>query len=377
MSLVLVDEPDQLREVGERLESVDRLAIDLEAAGFHRYSDRVCLVQLSTRHDTWVLDPLALDVGAVLKGPLEAPDVGVLVHGADYDMRLLDRDFGINPRGVFDTQIAASFLGEPSIGLAALLEKYAGVTLSKKYQRADWAQRPLTPPMLEYAAADTLHLHALADMFAGRLSEAGRLHWVEEECRALEQLRWTADEEVDPVTRFKGARDLDDLSVHRLRIAWYWRDAIARRRDRAPFRIVGDPVLLDVAKAPPATVAGLVEVKGMPHRLAGESGAELLEQLAAAGRLSEDALSGFPKRAASGPGRPPPEVEERAERLKGVRNKLAEQLGLDRGVLMSNGVLLDIARDAPDSLELISKVESVRDWQVEVAGGELLSVMVP
>ena len=137
MSLELIERAESLREVVDRLESIDRIAVDLEAAGFHRYSDRVCLVQLSTPDDTWVLDPLAVEVADALRPCLEDPGVQVLVHGADYDIRLLDRDFGIHPRSIFDTQVAASLLGEPSIGLAALLEKYVGVELSKKYQRAD------------------------------------------------------------------------------------------------------------------------------------------------------------------------------------------------------------------------------------------------
>jgi ribonuclease D len=377
MSLELIERAESLREVVDRLESIDRIAVDLEAAGFHRYSDRVCLVQLSTPDDTWVLDPLAVEVADALRPCLEDPGVQVLVHGADYDIRLLDRDFGIHPRSIFDTQVAASLLGEPSIGLAALLEKYVGVELSKKYQRADWAQRPLTQPMLEYAAADTRHLHGLAELFSGRLEEAGRLSWVMEECRALEGLRWAADEETDPVTRFRGARELEARVVHRLREAWWWRDAIARRRDRALFRIVGDAALLEVAKAPPATVAGLVEIKGMPRRLVEESGADLLAALEVVDHLPEEELQGYPKRRDGGPGRPTPEVEERAERLKVVRNELAEELGLDRGVLMSNGVLLEIARDCPDSVEMLRAIESVREWQVEAAGEGLLAALVP
>ena len=127
MSFAFVDDPAELPLLRRALESEPWLALDCEAAGFHRYSDRLCLLQISTSSATQIVDPLALDPRAALRGPLEDPDIEVLMHGADYDLRLLDRDLGVGLRGLFDTQVAAALLGENSLGLAALLERHLGV----------------------------------------------------------------------------------------------------------------------------------------------------------------------------------------------------------------------------------------------------------
>ena len=219
------------------------MAVDLEAAGFHRYSDRVCLLQVTSGNQNFIVDTLAVDPSDVLRGPLESPTVTVLLHGGDYDLRLLDRDLDLHPVTLFDTQTAAALLGEPSLGLAALLKKYLDVHVSKKYQRADWAKRPLPDEMLDYAASDTRHLHQLADLLTERLDTLGRRSWAEEESALMETLRWHSDGEIDPVTKIKGVRKFELRDVALIREAWLWRDEIARARDRAPFRVAGDPAI--------------------------------------------------------------------------------------------------------------------------------------
>ncbi|HLQ22431.1 MAG TPA: ribonuclease D, partial [Gemmatimonadales bacterium] len=133
------------------------VAVDTEAASFHRYHDRVYLVQLSSRARTAIIDPLAVaDLGA-LGRLLADPDVEIVFHDADYDLRLLDQQFGFRAKRLFDTRVAAQLLNEPGIGLAALLEKYLDVRLDKRFQRADWSTRPLSADMVRYAADDTRH----------------------------------------------------------------------------------------------------------------------------------------------------------------------------------------------------------------------------
>jgi ribonuclease D len=376
-TLEFITTEEGLNAFGKRLSGCTRIAVDLEAAGFHRYSDRVCLLQVSTASESVVLDTLAIDPSAAIRPALEDPACEVVVHGADYDMRLLDRDLGIAPNHLFDTQIAATLLGEPSIGLAALLDKYLDVQVSKKHQRADWAMRPLTQDMLEYAASDTRHLFELADLLSEKVTEAGRTAWVREECVAMEALKWSPTE-VDPVTRFKKkARGLDDRQLHRLREVWMWRDAIAQRRDRAPFRVAGDPVLLEVATSDPQSVQDLLAIKGMPSRLAEQEGRKLLGILADVDALDESDLRGLPPRPSGGPGRPLPEEEERMERLKKIRNEVSDELGLQRGVILSNASLMAIARQKPTSLEEMAQLDVVRNWHVEVVGQGFLDAMEP
>ncbi|HZD04938.1 MAG TPA: HRDC domain-containing protein, partial [Longimicrobiales bacterium] len=256
-------------------------------------------------------------------------------------------------------------------GLASLLETHLDVRLSKKYQRADWARRPLPDDMLEYAAADTDHLFELADLLAARLREKGRLAWAEEEYRQLEGVRFE-DDGSDPVTRVKGARDLDDRDVTALREALEWRDRIARAKDRAPFRVVGDRTLLAAAQARPRTVDELADIKGMNGSLARSQGEDLLERLRRVEALGPEELRPYPRFQGNGRGRPPPEVEDRLDRLKALRNQRAEELGMSRGTLLPNQVLLEIARAAPDSRDGLRSVPGVRAWQVEALGKDLL-----
>ena len=374
MPLTLIDDPTDLPHLRRALARERRVALDSEAAGFHRYSDRLCLLQITASDTTCIIDSLAFDPGDALRGPLGDPAVEVLMHGADYDLRLLDRDLGVRVRGLFDTQVAAALLGESSLGLAALLERHMGIKLAKKYQRADWARRPLPEEMLAYAAADTEHLQALADLLRERLVEVGRLAWAIEECQLLEESRWLEEAgDEDPVSRVRGARDLTAREVDALREALVWRDRIARGRDRAPFRVAGDQTLLEVVVRRPLTPAQLAEIRGMSPALARQEGEELLERLAHVAAKPEPQLVGYPRRARTGSGRTPPDVEERAERLKQVRNRRADEIEIDRGTLLPNAVLLEVARRRPQSTAELTTVPDIRKWQVDVLGEALVA----
>lgn len=378
MSYIHVERPEQAEGLKADLATADRIALDCEAAGFHRYSDRLCLVQLTALGRTWVVDPLAFDVTDLLREAIERVDLPVIMHGADFDLRLLSRDLGIRIRGLVDTQIYASLLGLEGLGLASLLESRFGVKLSKKYQRADWAERPLTDGMLDYAASDTRYLEQLIDELAGELDATGRTSWAVEECRALESIADEPREDreaVDPVTRVKGARKLSPRQVTALREALVWRDEIARQRDRATFRVIGDPPLIEAVAMNPRRVEELLDIRGFPRGLAHAEGKELLRRLRDVKEMSEDDLTPYPRGVRRGPGRPPPELEAMFDRLKSLRNAVADELHLPRGTVLSNSVLLEIAREAPRSRDQLLAVTGMRVWKADVAGEQLLKAV--
>src|SRR6266540_3335225 len=177
-----VDTPQALAALIAAVRKESRVAVDTEAASFHRYRDRIYLLQVSSPTQTALIDPVAIAASDL--GPfgtlLADPQLEKVFHDADYDLRVLDRDYGFHAVRLFDTRVAAQLAGEPAIGLAALLEKYVGVKLDKEHQKADWSLRPLTPPMLAYAAADTQYLLALRDALEQRLQSLGRLSWAQE-----------------------------------------------------------------------------------------------------------------------------------------------------------------------------------------------------
>lgn len=375
MATPIIQDEAGARDLARALGRARRFALDCEAAGFHRYSDRLCLVQVTVEERTYVVDPLAFEAAGVLKAPLEDPSVQVLMHGADYDLRLLDRDLGIQLRGLFDTQVAAALLGEPVLGLSPLLERHLDVRLSKKYQRADWARRPLPAEMVEYAAADTRYLPRLVDVLESALRQAGRLAWAQEEFGLLEAIRWEEEPPEDPVVRVKGAHKLDSRDVHALREALDWRDRIARRRDRALFRVAGDAALVGAAVERPRTLAGLQAIRGMPRGVVRSDGEDLLARFRAVEALPDRDVRGYPRMVRTGAGRPTPEEEARASALKGARNRRAEALGIARGTLIPNATLLEIARRVPEDVGELRSVPGVKEWQVEAVGEALLAVL--
>ena len=232
----LIQSQADLERLFERLKDEPLIAVDTEAASFHRYRDRVYLLQLSSRRETAVVDPLAVTSLEPLGAVLADKGIEIVFHDADYDLRLLNREYGFRAHTLFDTRIAAQLLNEPGVGLAALLEKYFGVRLDKRYQRADWSVRPLSPEMLEYAAADTRHLPELRDLLRNQLLEQGRLEWAEEEFQSLSRVGWPTSPPDEPgYLRMKGAKALPPRSLAVLRELFQWREDLAGARTRQPF----------------------------------------------------------------------------------------------------------------------------------------------
>ena len=355
--------------------SESRLAIDTEAASFHRYRDRIYLVQISSPTQTALIDPVAIPNLEPVGSLLADPRLEKAFHDADYDLRVLDRDYGFRAVRLFDTRIAAQLAGEPAIGLAALLEKYVGVKLDKQHQKADWSIRPLTPSMLAYAAADTRYLLALRDALEQQLRTLSRLSWAQEEFTQLESLRWTGaapGSDDDSYLRLKGAKGLGPRGLAALRLLHRWRDTVAARDDKAPFRIIGNDALVALSRAMPATRADLGGIRELPNSLARRHGDALLETLARAKALPESELPRLtrPPRLAKDPG-----FDARLELLKTARNRIATALALEPGVLGGRGTLEAVARARPTNRAGLEQVAELRRWQIEVLGDAFLEAL--
>ena len=342
-----------------------RLAVDTEGASFHRFVDRIYLIQVSTQERHAIIDPLPIAPPKALGELLESRAVEVVFHDADYDLRLLHQDYGWHARSVFDTRIAAQLLGIQSFGLAALLESYFGVKLDKKHQRADWSMRPLTPGMLEYAAQDTMHLLPLRDRLANELEKKRRWSWAQEEFRRLEGTRWEAEEPGTTFLRIKGARDLTRRELAVLRELVSWRDALAHKLDKATFRVVGNEVLLEAARMAPGDRDTLGKIKGMPRGIVERHAAEILGAIARGMSVSESDLPKFPKGKRYSRD---PDFDTKVSRLKTVRDDAAKRLELDPGVLCSRDRMEAVARAVPRSVDELGAVEELRKWQVAELG---------
>jgi ribonuclease D len=369
---IYLDRADAVEAFAASIASAPAIALDTEGASFHRFIDRIYLLQLSTRERTAVIDPLSIGTPAALGALLEDPAIEVVFHDADYDLRLLQQDYGWRVRNIFDTRIAAQLLGMKAFGLAALLERYFDLKLDKKYQRADWSMRPLTEGMLEYAAQDTMYLLDLRDRLREELVRRRRWEWAAEEFARLEGTRWDPEDADQAFLRVKGARDLNRRELAILRELVRWRDDAARAADRATFRVMSNEVLLEIARLRPAEVSSLKGIKGMPRGILESRGAEILQGVARGNAVPEDQLPRFPKAPRWDRD---PDFESRVSALRTVRDEAAKRLELDPGVLCSRDRLESIARRQPGSVEELAEMSELRRWQVAELGEGLIRAL--
>src|SRR6476469_1121135 len=356
-----LDKQSEVERFLNEISDVRELALDTEGASFHRFLDRIYLLQISTRERNAIIDPLPIGSPPKLGELLQNQNIEVVFHDADYDLRLLHQDYGWHVTNIFDTRVAAQLLGIKSFGLAALLEQFFDVKLDKKHQRADWSMRPLTPDMLEYAAQDTRYLLQLRDHMKSELQRRGRWHWAEEEFGRLEGTRWEAEESMEGFLRLKGARDLSRRELALLREVANWRDTVAAQLDRATFRVMGNEVLLDLARIAPRSVSELSAIKGMPRGMIERAGPDIIGAIRRGMEAPEAELPKFPRGQRWNKDR---DFDDRVSRLKTVREEAASRLELDPGVLCSRERLENVARSGAKTLDDRLAVPDLRRWQI-------------
>jgi len=356
-----------------RLAKEKVIALDTEASSFHRYKESVCLIQISTRQHTFLVDPLAVPDLAPLGTLLADARMEVVIHDADYDLRILAKHHAIRVENVFDTLVAAELLNEPEIGLAALLGKYQGQQIDKKFQKADWSKRPLPQPMLDYAAGDTSHLIALRDILEAKLKEKERWSWAEEEFTLLTDAPFNATTNEEPAyLRMKGAKLLKPAQLAILREVHAWRDSVAAKQDRAPFMILGNDVLLWLATQPPTDVKEIAAQKGVNERMLETHGKRILAAVKHGQDLPKEQ---WPKLERPKRWDRDNDYEDRLKRLKIVRDTLMQEFDLRPGIVAANQLLADIARTLPGDMDALMALPGMRRYQVHHFGAALLKAL--
>ena len=371
-TLLYIDTQDEADDFFDDISGVREIAIDTEGASFHRFIDRIYLLQITTRDRSAIIDPLPIGTPARLGAILENSDVEVVFHDADYDLRLLHQDYGWHVNHIFDTRISAQLLGIKAFGLAALLDQFFGVKLDKKHQRADWSLRPLTRGMLDYAAQDTRYLLDLRDELKVRLEKLDRWEWAKEEFERLEGTKWEDDDASLAFFRIKGARDLTRRELAILRELVPWRDSVAREVDRATFRVMGNEVLLEIARTAPTSVKDLSGLKGMPRGILDRGGSAILSAVQRGLDVADNDLPRFP--------RAPKwdreeDFDDRVTKLKTVRDAAATRLNLDPGVLCSRERLEAIVRKKPTKASDLEDVPGLRRWQIAEMGDDFVRAL--
>ena len=347
-----LDTAEALGEFVPALASHAQIAIDTEADSLHCYFEKLCLVQVSVPDASAIVDPLAGMSLQPLFDALAAKEV--ILHGADYDLRLLRRAGFTTPQRVFDTMIAARLCGVTEFSLAALIEKYFGVKLAKASQRANWAQRPLSPVMLDYAANDTRFLHALAEIFSADLARLGRREWFEQSCeRAVQITAVSRERDAEEVWRITGSGLLRGRAAALLRELWRWRDAEAQAADRPAFHVLHNEQLIQAAiEFDAGRTIQFKQLRGSRLRRFEEAVARGLELPA----------SDWPKFVRLNRARPTREEEARFKALKTKRDRLAADLRLDPSLIAPKATLERLSVGDQEA------AEKLLPWQRELLG---------
>ncbi|WP_165492204.1 ribonuclease D [Egibacter rhizosphaerae] len=346
----LVDEPRELRSALSSLGDPPEVAVDVERADWNRYFRTAALVQVGASGQVLLVDPLAIDDLAPLATFLQPRSV--ILHAMENDLAPLEAD-DVVPPNVEDTAIAAAILGLPT-GLGALHRELLGIELEADkaaMQRADWEARPLTDAMLAYAAEDVVHLLDLWAALRDRLETSGRWHWYVQE-REAERAQPSVEDRRS-WGRLKGIGRLDPRARGRARALWETREELAKSTDTAPSRIVGDKVIVDLAADPPSSPRQL-GARGVRRQAVHRFGDQIVDALA---RAPEQPLGRRAERRATDDDR------AAAERLRAVRAAIAEELGIDAGVLCPSRTLLDGVLADPGSGEELREALGLRSWQ--------------
>ncbi len=329
-----VDSKELLDQCIARIGAESVIALDTEGSSLYSYKDKVCLIQLATSQNIFIIDPLddlnCQDLFACLKDKL------LVLHGADYDLRMLYIHYGFDPQvGVFDTMLAAELLGNTAFSLAALLEEYFDQTISKSSQKSNWGKRPLSEKQLLYAGTDVAYLIDLHRMLKEKLKELGRESWHEEWCQKVAR-SVKVQKKREEVWRIKGSGVLERKELNYLKHLWTWRDQEARKQDKPSFKIMSNQFLLRFTQIAVQCRSKIIrhEFK-VPKNVKQDYHVSILKQLEKAAQMPQEKW-------------PEKKTEERPVRViskeyftlvKSQINKKAKDLGLRPSLIVSNSDL--------------------------------------
>jgi ribonuclease D len=360
---------DAILALAQQLQNAQEIALDTEADSLYSYRARVCLIQVGDGTQDWIVDPLSpADLKPLLHVLEHKP---LLLHGCDYDLRMMRQEYGFQAQKVYDTMIGGRYLNLSHIGYAALVQAEFGVELDKSSQKADWSRRPIPDKMLEYAAQDTHFLHTIAQRQRQILAASGKLAWVEEHCQALvQEVAFLTDHEPDPdAFRIKGSSHLRPRALGMLKVLWNWRELRAKEKDVPSFKVLGGERMIEWAMdcAMRRTIRA-VDLKSAPRNFSPDQLDELAQELDAVLGIPESELP-QPLTRRVPPPAPNPQV---MEKLKTLRDQLAIQLQLDPSLAGNRQQLVNMAfglekgLSGQDLADLMRKEGHWMQWQQEV-----------
>ena len=360
--------PSRLQQMAGELLRHSSIAVDTESNSLHAYREQVCLIQFSVPNADYLVDPLALDDLAPLAPIFSNPNIEKIFHAAEYDVVCLRRDFNFDIVHIFDTMQSARILGYQQVGLDALLKTKFDIKLNKRFQKADWATRPLSAELLNYARFDTHYLKALRDLIQNELEAAGRWDLAREEFIRLARLCGNGRAEIPGGwLRLAGKQKFTDRQLTILKELCDWRDIQASRMDRPAFKVVDDKRLLAITEAIPASLRDLEPflTAHQIHRF----GAEILEAIS---RGRNATLVQRPR-----PVRPNSAILRRLDLLNQWRKHSAQKHHIESDIILPKAWMHSIAEKNPQTIEELTAIMANSPWRMEHFGAEILKVIAP
>ncbi len=372
MNYQFIESDLQLRTICDGLLKEKMIGVDLEADSMHCFKEKICLIQIATDQEAYLIDPFVVGDLSSFAEVLENKSVVKIFHGSDFDIRSLDRDYTARVNNLFDTEIACRFLGVKERGLAALLKGHFDVTADKKFQKVDWSKRPLKQDMIEYSVEDVAHLTKLYTILVRQLEERGRFSWAKEEFEFQEQVRYENNHTLPLFRKFKGAGRLDNRSLAVLENLLKMRLKIAEKKDRPLFKVISNSALITLAVEKPASIDQMIQLRALSPRQADMYGDLCQKAIAAALDLAHRSLPSYPRTR-----RPKTDtgVLKRVKRLKKLRERLSESLGMEPGILFNNTLITAVAVGNPATPDALAGIESIRRWQVEAMGDKICDTL--
>ena len=366
---IWVATPAALRRMMNHLLTCEQVAVDTESNGLHAYQEQICLIQFSVPGADYLVDPLASLNLSPLDEIFANPRIEKVFHAAEYDILCLKRDFGFSFTHLFDTMIAARILGRSEVGLAALLEETFGVTLDKRYQRANWARRPLPPAMLNYARLDTHYLIDLRNLLAKELAERGLSALAEEDfLRVCETPAAPAETRHPMWWDIAGTTDIPPLQARLLQALVEFREQQARFANLPTFRVLSNAVLMQIAEANPQTLEDLAEVQGLSYAHLERYGLGIMEAL----RRGRERPAPQPPNHT----RPNHQMLKRLEMLKRWRKDAGRRMGVESDVILPRETMQALAQCDVITPEAVEKQMAHLPWRWKTFGKELVQLLV-
>lgn len=372
LSFTFIESDADLEDACKRMSEYSIIGVDLEADSMHSFKEKICLIQIATGDEAFLVDPFTINQFSPFVAVLENPEIIKVLHGADFDVRSLDREMGARIHNLFDTEIACRFLNMRERGLAALLKAFFDVDVDKKFQKKDWSKRPLAADMVAYSVGDVDHLIALHAKLVERLNAIGRLHWAEEEFETQARVRYENNHVPPYFRKIKGAGKLDNRSLAVLENLLILRMALAEKKDVPLFKVMSNQSLLSMATVRPRSVKEMLTKRMLSKRQAQMYGQPCVQAIEDAMALPHKDLPSYPKTVMP---RKTPAVMARITALKAMREKQSDVLAMEPGFLVNNAAITALALENPATRADLDAMDLLRNWQKEAMGDTIVETL--